>query len=209
VSLSAFLMGLGTFISFEGIDGAGKSTQIERLAAYLKAQGKEVVVTREPGGTPVGEALRGIVLHQSMHVETETLVMFAARKEHVEAVIKPALARDAWVLCDRFTDATLAYQGGGRGVDMARLRALATWCHGDVWPDRTYLFDLPPQVAAGRANARSAADRFEQEQGAFFDRVRAAYLQLAAAEPGRFCVIDAQKDAESIWKLLEKSLLSI
>jgi dTMP kinase len=199
----------GKFITFEGIDGAGKSTQIERLAAHLRAQGKEVVVTREPGGTPVGEALRSIVLHQSMHVETETLVMFAARKEHVEAIIKPALARGAWVLCDRFTDATLAYQGGGRGVEMHRLRALAHWCHGGLWPDRTYLFDLPPQVAASRASARSAADRFEQEQGGFFDRVRAAYLQLAAAEPGRFCVIDAQNDLESIWKLLEKNVLTI
>jgi dTMP kinase len=204
----------GKFITFEGIDGAGKSTQIERLAAHLKAQGQEVVVTREPGGTPVGEALRSVVLHQPMGVETEALVMFAARNEHVQTVIAPALARGAWVLCDRFTDATLAYQGGGRGVDMARLRLLARWCHDDCWPDRTFLFDLPPTVAAQRRGDREVAagtngDRFEQEQIAFFDRVRATYLQLAAVEPGRFCVIDAQKDQESIWNLLEENVSNI
>ncbi|MGL4574458.1 MAG: dTMP kinase, partial [Burkholderiaceae bacterium] len=141
-------MTLGKFITFEGIDGAGKSTQIERLAAHLRAAGKQVVVTREPGGTPVGEALRSVVLHQTMGVETEALVMFAARKEHLDTVITPALQRGDCVLCDRFTDATLAYQGGGRGVPMARLRALAAWCHADTWPDRTFLFDLPPEVAA-------------------------------------------------------------
>jgi dTMP kinase len=203
----------GKFITFEGIDGAGKSTQIERLGAHLRASGKQVLITREPGGTPVGEALRSVVLHQSMQVETEALVMFAARKEHVDTVIAPALLRGDWVLCDRFTDATLAYQGGGRGVPVARLRALAAWCHPNIAPDRTFLFDLPPAIAAARRSGRapdpSSADRFEQEHAAFFERVRSAYLQLALTEPGRFCVLDAQNDPESIWKLLEQSVLSI
>jgi dTMP kinase len=207
----------GKFITFEGIDGAGKSTQIDRLSAHLRAAGKQIVVTREPGGTPVGEALRSVVLHQAMGVETEALVMFAARKEHVDTVIAPALSRGDWVLCDRFTDATLAYQGGGRGVPMARLRALADWCHRGIWPDCTFLFDLPPHVAAQRRGVRqqndvapaATGDRFEQEQVAFFERVRTAYLQLAATEPGRFHMVDAQKDPESIWKLLEKYVSNI
>jgi dTMP kinase len=207
-------MNQGKFISFEGIDGAGKSTQIARLAAYLRAQGKSVLVTREPGGTLVGEALRSVVLHQPMGVETEALVMFAARKEHVDTVIIPALQQGTWVLCDRFTDATLAYQGGGRGVSMARLQALAAWCHAPLWPDRTYLFDLPPAVAAARRGGRAAdtqasSDRFEQEQEAFFTRVRGVYLELAAAEPGRFVKIDAQNNTENIWKLLEESILTL
>jgi dTMP kinase len=180
----------GKFITFEGIDGAGKSTQLAFLADHLRRQGRDIVVTREPGGTPVGEALRQIVLTQDMDPRTETLLMFAARAEHLAQVIRPALAAGRWVICDRFSDATFAYQSGGRQLPAADIEALEGWVHPDLTPDHTFLVDIAPDVAAQRLAAARAADRFESEQAAFFGRVRAAYLARAAQAPGRFVVLD-------------------
>jgi len=187
----------GRFITLEGIDGAGKSTHAGWIAETLEARGHVVVPTREPGGTPVGEALRTMLLREPMTHDAETLLLFAARREHVERVIRPALLRGHSVLCDRFTDATYAYQGGGHGVSRAWIRALAHAVHPDCNPDVTLLFDIPPRVSAERlAKARAEGrtlDKFEEEAGGFFDRVRAAYLELASAEPLRFHVIDASR----------------
>jgi dTMP kinase len=185
----------GRFITLEGIDGAGKSTHAAWLAEAIIGRGHGVVATREPGGTPLGERLRDLLLNEPMTHDTEALLMFAARREHVENVIRPALARGDWVLCDRFTDATYAYQGGGHGVDRARIDALADWVHGDCQPDLTLLFDVPPEVSRERLD-RSARegrelDKFEREQAAFFERVREAYLARARAEPRRFRVISS------------------
>jgi dTMP kinase len=187
----------GCFVTLEGIDGAGKSTHLGWLGERITAGGRDVVATREPGGTALGEALRELLLHHPMTHDTETLLMFAARREHLERVIVPALARGAWVLCDRFTDATFAYQGGGHGVEAGHIEALAAWLQGATRPDRTVLFDVPPGVSRDRL-ARSRAkgregDRFEREDEAFFGRVRAAYLARAAAEPRRFRVVDASR----------------
>ena len=163
------------FITFEGMDGAGKSTQIARTADWLRARGHAVLLTREPGGTPLGESLRALLLHQAMHPDTEALLMFAARREHLAQVIEPALARGEWVLCDRFTDASFAYQGGGRGLDIARLELLEAWVQRGLQPGLTLLFDLPCEVAAQRLAASGGdPDRFEREQSDFFNRVRAA-----------------------------------
>ena len=182
----------GKFITLEGIDGAGKSTHHGWLVEFLRQQGKSVVATREPGGTPLGEALREILLHHPMHLETEALLMFAARREHLEQVILPALARGGWVVSDRFTDASFAYQGGGRGLAENRLKTLETWVQGNLQPDLTLLFDAPSDIAQKRRNASgNAPDRFEQEQSAFFDRVRRAYLERAQAEPERIVIIDS------------------
>src|SRR4051794_21767419 len=183
----------GRFITLEGIDGAGKSTHAAWIAATLQARGHVVVATREPGGTPVGEALRTLLLREPMTHDAETLLLFAARREHVEQVIRPALQRGHVVLCDRFTDATYAYQGGGHGVSRAWIRALAQAVHSDCNPDMTLLFDIPTEVsrarlAAARADGRTP-DKFEQEAADFFERVRAAYLELARAEPARFALI--------------------
>lgn len=190
----------GCFITFEGIDGAGKSTQIAAVVARLLASGREVVQSREPGGTPLGEKLRALLLEgDAMHLETEALLMFAARREHLAEVIAPALARGAWVVCDRFSDATFAYQVGGRGLDETKFRALEQWVHPGLQPDLTFLFDVAPEVAAQRlAAGRERADRFEREQRDFFERVRAAYLRRAEESAKRFAVIDAARAPEQI-----------
>ena len=195
------------FITFEGMDGAGKSTQIARTADWLRARGHSVLLTREPGGTPLGESLRGLLLHDAMHPDTEALLMFAARREHLAQVIEPALARGDWVLCDRFTDASFAYQGGGRGLDTARLEALEAWVQRGLQPGLTLLFDLPCDVAAQRLAASGGdPDRFEREQSDFFNRVRAAYLTRAQADPGRMQVLDAARSPEEVSAQLEEIL---
>jgi dTMP kinase len=179
------------FITLEGIDGAGKSTHLAALAQWWRARGAEVVLTREPGGTPLAERLREMVLHEAMDPLTESLLVFAARREHVLKVIEPALARKAVVLCDRFTDATFAYQGGGRGFDHTVLAQLEQWVHGQRQPDLTFLFDVPPEVAQARRTAVRQPDRFEAQDEAFFSRVRQAYEQRRLAQPERFAVVDA------------------
>lgn len=197
------------FITFEGMDGAGKSTQIARAADWLRTRGHTVNLTREPGGTPLGEALRALLLHNAMHPDTEALMMFAARREHLAKVIEPALARGEWVLCDRFTDASFAYQGGGRGIDALRLSALETWVQRGLQPGLTLLFDLPCEVAARRlATSGGDPDRFEREQAGFFNRVRAAYLQRASADPGRIRVLDASVSPDLISNQLEEIISS-
>nr|WP_315597062.1 dTMP kinase [uncultured Cupriavidus sp.] len=198
----------GKFITFEGIDGAGKSTHIEWVAERLRARAT-VVTTREPGGTPLGEDLRGLLLHRKMDLETEALLMFAARREHIAQVIEPALARGDWVISDRFTDATFAYQGGGRGLPRERLEVLEQWVQGGLQPDLTLLFDVPLETAAARlANAREP-DKFEAESRAFFERTRAEYLRRAAEAPARFRVIDATESIDEIRVKLEKIISSI
>lgn len=189
-------MTAGRFITLEGIEGAGKSTVARIVRDWLKARGITVRLTREPGGTPLAERVRQVVLErgsEQLLPATETLLMFAARGIHLENLIRPALAAGEWVVCDRFTDATRAYQGAGRGVSSELIETLATEVQGDLQPDCTLLLDLPPAVGLARARQRSglAADRFEAEKEEFFDRVRAAYLQLAKAEPDRITVIDA------------------
>ena len=198
----------GRFISLEGVDGAGKSTHAGWLADALRSRGHRVVQTREPGGTPLGESLREILLTQPMTHETEALLMFAARREHVVNLIAPALQRGDWVLCDRFTDATYAYQGGGHGVADELLRDLERRVHADCHPDVTLLFDVPPEVSRARlaASAREgrALDKFEREDLSFFERVRAAYFRRAKAEPSRFLVIDATRPMHDVRAELEK-----
>lgn len=194
----------GKFITFEGIDGAGKSSHVEWLAGWLREQGKTVRVTREPGGTPLGEKLRGLLLSEPMHLETETLLMFAARREHLAQVIEPALERGEWVVCDRFTDATYAYQGGGRGLCRNKLQSLEHWVHDHLQPDLTLLFDLPFDVARERiAHSTRELDRFEQERADFHERVRLAYLDRATANPRRIQVIDANHAIDKIRATLE------
>ena len=193
------------FITFEGIDGAGKSSHVEWLAEWLRAHGKTVVVTREPGGTALGEKLRDLLLNEAMHLETETLLMFAARREHLAQVIEPALARGEWVICDRFSDATYAYQGGGRGLDRNKFLSLEHWVHGHLQPDLTLLFDLPLDIARERiALASRVLDRFEQEKADFHERVRQAYLERAHGNPSRMLVIDANQRLDDIRKTLEQ-----
>jgi dTMP kinase len=199
----------GRFITFEGLDGAGKSTHIAATAERLRSRAVEVVVTREPGGTPLGERLRELVLSEAMHLETETLLMFAARREHIARVIEPAILRGAWVVCDRFTDATRAYQGGGRGVDAGKIEALANWVHPDIRPDLTFLFDLPPEVARARISGQRTLDRFELEKADFHLRVRRRYLEFAYAEPGRFRIINAASSKAEIDVILEKNISTI
>ena len=188
----------GRFITFEGIDGAGKSTQIEVVANALRARGLPLLITREPGGTPLGEALREVILHQPMSIAAETLLMFAARAEHLERVLRPALDAGTWTLCDRFTDATYAYQSGGRGMSSERIAELEQWVHPDLQPDLTLLFDVPPEIAAERLARARSADRFESEQVEFFMRVRRAYLDRAGDQPSRFIVIDGTQPADVI-----------
>lgn len=201
----------GKFISFEGIDGAGKSTHIDTLAQWLQARGHEVVRTREPGGTPLAEALRTQLLHDAMDPLTETLLVFAARRDHVERLIRPALARGATVLCDRFTDATFAYQGAGHGVGAPLLRALEegvqTGLDGAViQPELTLWFDLDPALAAQRRAAARAADRFERLDAAFFERVRAGYAARAADAPQRFVRLDASRPPQEVWAQIEQAV---
>ena len=196
------------FITFEGIDGAGKSSQIAAAVALIESRGIPVVQTREPGGTPLGEKLRELLLHESMNLETEAMLMFAARREHLAALIEPSLAAGKWVVSDRFTDATYAYQVGGRGLDEGRFAALESWVHPHLQPDLTLIFDLDPVIAARRlAGAGNPPDRFEREQADFFERVRNAYLRRAAANPCRIKVIDASQTPEEIRKELEEILL--
>ena len=182
----------GKFITLEGVDGAGKSTHLGFVADWLRQQGREVIVTREPGGTPLGETLRELLLHREMDADTELLLMFAARQEHLAQLILPALARGAWVLSDRFTDASYAYQCGGRGIAVERIAALEAWVQRGFQPDLTLLFDVPPEVAEARRSAARAADRFEREADRFFNRVRKAYLDRAQADPKRIRVLDAR-----------------
>lgn len=199
----------GKFITFEGLDGAGKSTHISAVVALLRARGQTVVSTREPGGTPLGEKLRGIVLSEPMDLETETLLMFAGRREHLAQVIEPALARGEWVVCDRFTDATYAYQGGGRGVDRQRILALEQWVHGHLQPDLTLLFDVPLAVAQARMAGSRELDRFEREQADFHERVRQSYLERARAHPARIQVIDAARGIDEIRVVVENIVATI
>jgi dTMP kinase len=182
----------GKFITLEGVDGAGKSTHLGFVAEWLRQRGREVIVTREPGGTPLGETLRELLLHRDMDADTELLLMFAARQAHLAELILPALARGAWVVSDRFTDASYAYQCGGRGIEVARIAALEAWVQRGFAPNLTLLFDVPPEVAEARRSAARAADRFEREADSFFGRVRNAYLERARAEPDRIRVLDAR-----------------
>ena len=199
----------GKFITFEGIDGAGKSSHVEWLADLLRSRGLTVQVTREPGGTPLGEKLRELLLNEPMHLETETLLMFAARREHLDKMIIPALERGEWVVCDRFSDATYAYQGGGRGLDRAKCQQLEHWVHADVQPDLTLIFDLPLEVARERiALASRTLDRFEQERADFHERVRHAYHERAHAHPSRARLIDANRSREAIRISLEEIISS-
>ena len=196
-------MSRGVFITVEGIDGAGKSSHIDALAEALRARGRQVVLSREPGGTPLAESLRALFLQQPMDALTEALLVFAGRRDHLHTVIAPALARGDVLLCDRFTDATFAYQGAGRGFDTAVLAQLEQWVQhtpaGLVAPDLTLWFDLPPALAAQRRGAARAADRLEAEDLAFFDRVRQGYAARAEAQPGRFARIDAARPREAVW----------
>ncbi len=196
----------GRFITFEGIDGAGKSTHITALQAWLGARGHEVVLTREPGGSPLAEQLRELVLHQPMDAMSETLLIFAARRDHLHTCIEPALARGAVVLCDRFTDATFAYQGAGRGFDLGVLAQLEGWVQQGRQPDLTLWFDLAPQVAAERRAAVRTPDRFEQQDTAFFTRVRHGYAQRMAQAPQRFVRLQADADRGAVWAQIEEAL---
>ncbi len=201
-------MARGKFITFEGIDGAGKTTHLAwfrgRLEQKVAPTGRTVVMTREPGGTKLGESLREILLHQPMDLETEALLMFAARREHLAEVIEPALARGDWVLSDRFTDATFAYQGGGRGLPRDKLEALERWGQGGFQPDLTILFDVPTDTASERRSAARDPDRFESESEAFFQRTRAEYLRRVEEAPYRFAVIDSTLSIPHIQKQLEE-----
>lgn len=188
----------GKFITFEGIDGAGKSTHIDAVRALLAARGKKVVVTREPGGTELGEAIRALFLDRAMSPNTEALLVFAARREHLERVVWPALERGDWVLCDRFSDATFAYQGGGRGLGFERVAELAHWVHPNFTPDLTLLFDLSRDAAHERVAHRGAMDRIESEAAVFHDRVRSAYLERAAVEPQRIKVLSSDQSKDTV-----------
>lgn len=207
-------MSKAKFITFEGVDGAGKSTHLNWFVEQLRSRGVELLMTREPGGTPMGEKLREILLHEAMHPETETLLMFAARREHIAKVIKPALEKGTWVISDRFTDASFAYQGGGRGLPVHKLEQLESWVQGDFQPDLTILFDIPVEVARERLNKNSAQtnvalDKFEQEKDDFFNKVRNAYLARAEKNPQRFAVIHAEKTLEEVKVDLHKILATM
>ena len=199
-------MSTGRFITFEGIDGAGKTTHLDALERAWREAGHEVVRTREPGGTPLAEQLRGLFLHEPMDSLTEALLVFAARRDHLTQVIEPALARGAWVLCDRFTDATFAYQGGGRGFDLKVLSTLESWVQGTRQPDLTFLFDLPPAVAAARLAGARQPDRFEAQDQVFFERVREMYLTRMAQHPERFVLIQADQPQETVARAIGLAL---
>jgi dTMP kinase len=199
----------GKFITLEGLDGAGKTTHLEWFADQLRLRGKAVRVTREPGGTPLGERLRDLLLHEPMHADTEALLMFAGRQEHLHAVIIPALEIGEWVVCDRFTDATMAYQGGGRGIPLERLAVLEHWVHGTLQPDLTLLFDVPVTTALERLRGGATADRFEREQAAFFERVRASYRQRLEASRARMRLVKADEPIENVRAELEEILVSL
>jgi len=199
----------GKFITLEGMDGAGKSTHIPNIIKILQARGGEVVSTREPGGTSLGERLRELLLHEPMHAETETLLMFAARREHIAAVIAPALARGAYVLSDRFTDATYAYQCGAKGVPVTKIQILEQWVQSELQPDITLLFDVPVEVSMQRLAATRVPDKFERENADFFSRIRQAYLQRAQENPTRFRVIDASVPLTEVVANVEAILATI
>ena len=188
----------GKFITLEGMDGAGKSTHIPHIIAQLEATSLEVVSTREPGGTVLGEQLRGLLLYEQMHPETETLLMFAARREHVAKVIAPALKRGAYVLSDRFTDATFAYQCGGKGVASDKIKQLEKWVQGSLQPDLTLLFDVPVETSMKRLASAREPDKFEREGAIFFEKLRVAYLSRAAENPHRFYIINANQTLENV-----------
>ena len=197
------------FITLEGPEGAGKSTNREYLAQRLREQGVTVCLTREPGGTPLAERIRELLLSPSdepMAADTELLLVFAARAQHLQEVIKPALAHGEWVLCDRFTDATYAYQGGGRGLSSARIAELERFVQGDLRPDLTLVFDLPVEVGLARAAARGRLDRFEQEQRGFFESVRTTYLRRASAAPERYRILDAAQALEDVQAAIDRLL---
>ncbi|MDH4050470.1 MAG: dTMP kinase [Rubrivivax sp.] len=197
---------VGRFVTVEGIDGAGKSSHLARVADWLRARGRVVTVTREPGGTTLAEALRELVLHQAMDALTESLLVFAARRDHLRQCIEPALARGEVVLCDRFTDATFAYQGGGRGFDAGVLTQLESWVQEGRQPDLTLWFDLSPALAAKRRAAARAPDRFEAQDAAFFERVRVGYAARAKAQPQRFAAVDADGEPAQVWARVERAL---
>lgn len=202
-------MARGRFVTVEGGEGVGKSTNLEFLCSLIRGRGFEVLATREPGGTPTAERIRELLLEhgeEPMPDAAELLLFFAARALHVENVIRPALQRGTWVVCDRFTDATRAYQGAGRGLDAGRIEHLAQWVHGDLTPDLTLLLDAPAEVGRGRAEQRSDADRLEGEQAAFHARVRDGYLALAKREPARFAVIDASRPLPRVQAAIEQAL---
>jgi len=197
------------FITIEGGEGGGKSTNIAFMQKYLEASGQQVIVTREPGGTQLGEKVREVLLnpeHKGMHDDTELLLMFAARAQHITEVIKPALAQGKWVLCDRFTDATYAYQGGGRGINKERIAILEQWVQGELRPDITLLFDLSVEVGMRRASERADLDRFEQEKLQFFENVRACYLAMAKEYPKRYRVLNAEQSLEKVQQDIQKIL---
>ena len=198
----------GRFITLEGLDGAGKTTHIGWLAERLRLRGKTVRVTREPGGTPLGERLRDLLLHEPMQADTEALLMFAGRQEHLGTVILPALDAGEWVVCDRFTDATMAYQGGGRRIPLERLGILERWVQGNLQPDLTLFFDVPVATALERLRRGDASDRFEQEQADFFERARAIYRQRVEAFPGRMRLVRADETIDKVRASLEEILLS-
>lgn len=199
----------GKFITFEGIDGAGKSTHIGTVAELVRKRGLSVISTREPGGTPLGEQLRNLVLNEKMHLETEALLMFASRREHLAQVILPALERGDWVISDRFTDATFAYQGGGRGLSLAKLEQLECWVHPALQPDLTLLFDVPLEIARQRLERSRTLDKFEQETERFFLATRAEYLRRAAENPARFRIIDSSQPVSDVKILVKKHISSI
>lgn len=202
-------MAQGKFISFEGVDGAGKSTHVGAVAQYLRNQGLQVITTREPGGTPLGEKLRELLLHEPMHLETEALLMFAARREHIATVIQPALDRGDWVISDRFTDASFAYQGGGRQLSLDKLRALEQWVHADLQPNLTLLFDVPLEIARERLSSGRALDKFEQEKDDFFQRVRDVYLMRAQSFPSRIRVIDSTRPMTAVSAQVEQVVAAL
>jgi dTMP kinase len=202
-------MATGKFITFEGIDGAGKSTHVGSVAEQLRAQGRTVITTREPGGTALGEKLRALLLEEPMHLETEALLMFASRREHIAQVIEPALARGDWVISDRFTDASFAYQGGGRKLSLDKLSVLEQWVHPHLQPDLTLLFDVPLEVARQRLDANRTLDKFEKEKEAFFSATREVYLQRAAQFPERIRVIDSTQPIELVSMQIEKLIAEL
>lgn len=188
----------GKFITLEGMDGAGKSSHIAAILEILQEKGVEVVATREPGGTSLGERLRELLLHEAMDAETETLLMFAARREHIAQVIAPALARGAWVVSDRFTDASFAYQCGGRGVDQTKMEQLEHWVQQGLQPDLTLLFDVPVEISVARLAAARTPDKFERESAEFFHKIREGYLSRAKTHPTRFRIIDGNRPLETV-----------
>lgn len=200
----------GKFITLEGMDGAGKSTHLTWIPGFLEARGIKVQLTREPGGTALGEQLRTLMLdkHQNLHADTEALLMFAARREHLDKIILPALDAGIWVVCDRFTDATFAYQSGGSGLDWSRIAALESWVQGELRPDLTLYFDVPSEVGKARTQAARDPDRFEQEGRSFFDRVREGYLRRAREDARRMQIIDGAAALESVKKAVEKIIIS-